>query len=138
MATQPITSDWRIDLDPEFRRRTDGGDLVLWKPGRTVYATVFKAGSAEADEAINRLLEARRGEVMDTYDRLEPGLVGHAYLLPEGNDKGRYWGLNTWVTCQGSVVCVTFYFDDAADLPWALDAWLSVRRDEGAGRPLPN
>src|SRR5690242_11537774 len=84
LARIALGNHWHIDLDAGFRRRSDGaGDLVLWKGGRTVYTTVLQAGSAEAEEAIARMLESRQEHVRQEFERNEPGLVGHAYLLPE-------------------------------------------------------
>ena len=142
MGTVNITHDWTFDLETGYDRRAEGGDVVLWKPGRTVYASVFDTDGAEADDALAKLLADRPGTPKQTFDRVEPGLAGHAYLLPEGEGPGRYWGLNTWTAAKGSVACVTFYFDDLDDLPWALAAWRSVRRvaaGPGAdGMALPN
>jgi hypothetical protein len=72
------------------------------------------------------------------FERLEPGLVGHAYLLPELRDGRRFWGLNTWLSSGHSVVCVTFYFESLDDLEWAVKAWQSVRCGEGAGDKYVN
>ena len=44
-----ITDHWSIDLDSDFFRRVDDGDLVLWKPGRTVYAAVYWTDVATAE-----------------------------------------------------------------------------------------
>jgi hypothetical protein len=125
-----VGDHWSIDLEPGFRRRRSegaGADLVLWQGGRTVYTTLRQAGSAEAEEAIARMLDDRRQHVVRQFERIEPGLVGHAYLLPEQGGGKKYWGLNTWVTAHRSVLCITFYFPDLSDLPWALGAWNSVR-----------
>ena len=128
MAVYPITSDWGIELESDdYERRTEEGDLLLWKPGRAVYAAVYHTSDAQAEEAIARMLDGRPGVPKQTFDRAEPGLAGHAYLLPEEHGSHCYWGLNTWTAAKSSVACVTFYFDDADDLPWALAAWNSVR-----------
>ena len=127
MPRRPITGDWTIELDDAYRRRVDGGDVMFWLPPRTVYATVYATDDVGAEEAIARMLAGRPGTPVQTFDRLEPGLAGHAYLLPEGEGRGRYWGLNTWTAARGSVACVTFYFERLDDLDWALDAWRTVR-----------
>lgn len=127
MPLRPIAGDWTIDLGDAFQRRVDGGDVMFWLPPRTVYASVFGTNDVEAEEAIARMLEARPGTPVQTFDRVEPGLAGHAYLLPEGEGRDRYWGLNTWTAARRSVACVTFYFEDLDDLDWALDAWRTVR-----------
>ena len=127
MPRRAITNDWTIDLEEAFQRRADGGDVMFWLPPRTVYATVFATDDVEAEQAIERMLEGRPGTPVQTFDRLEPGLAGHAHLLPEGEGKAKYWGLNTWTARRGSVACVTFYFENLDDLQWALDAWQTVR-----------
>ena len=131
LGCQIFGTDWSILLDSDFQRRVENGDVVLFKPGRTVYATVFNTNNAEADEAIEKMIEGRPGIPVQVFDREEPGIFGHAYLLPEG-DKGRtYWGLNTWTAAKGSVACVTIYFENLDDLNWAISAWKSVRPREG-------
>jgi hypothetical protein len=131
MSRRPLNHDWTIELDAALQRRADGGDVIFWMPPRTVYATIFETDDVEAEEAIARMLDGRRGTPVQTFDRVEPGIAGHAYLLPEGQGNGRYWGLNTWTARRGSVACVTFYFDDIKDLDWALRAWQSVRCEPG-------
>jgi hypothetical protein len=127
MPRRTLSHGWTIDLADGFERRADGGEIMFWRPPRTVYATVFATDDVEAEEAIAKMLEGRPGEPVRTFDRLEPGLAGHAYLLPEGERPSEYWGLNTWTATRGSVACVTFYFEDLDDLDWALRAWETVR-----------
>ena len=131
-----ITREWSIELDSDFFRRVDDGDLVMWKPGRTVYAAVYWTDVAAAEDAIARMLEGRPGVPRRTFDRSEPGLCGHAYLLPEGDGGERYWGLNTWTACRKAVACVTFYFRELHDLDWALRAWQSLRCGAAVARNL--
>ena len=133
MPRRPLTHEWTIELDEMFQRRAAGGEVMFWLPPRTVYATVFPTTDADAEQAIATMIEGRPGSPVQTFDRAEPGLAGHAYLLPEGEGRGRYWGLNTWTAARGSVACVTFYFEDMRDLDWAIRAWQSVRR----GTPEP-
>jgi hypothetical protein len=126
-----IGTDWSILVDPEFQHRIDDGNVVLWKPGQTVHASVFNTNNAEAEDAIERMIEGRPGIPVQMFDREEPGLAGHAYLLPEGDGEHTYWGLNTWTAAKGSVACVTIYFDNIEDLNWAITVWKSVRPREG-------
>jgi hypothetical protein len=138
MARIKITKQWTLDLDEGFERRIEGGDLVLWSPGRTVYAAVYDTGNAEADEAIAAMLQDRPAKPVKTYDRVEAGLSGHAYLLPEGEGESQYWGLNTWTAAKGTVACVTFYFDSEHDLKWAVETWKSIRLQVESARSYVN
>ena len=131
IARQLICAGWSILVDSAFQRRVDGGDVVLWRPGRTIHASVFNTNNTAAEEAIEKMIEGRPGIPVQIFDRQEPGLTGHAYLLPEGDQEHRYWGLNTWTAARGSVACVTIYFDDLDDLNWAITLWKSVRPGEG-------
>ena len=127
MANVSITHDWTIELDDGFERRVEEGDLVLWDGRRTVYASVFETSNADVEEAIATMIERRKETPVRTFDRVGAGLAGHAYLLPEGEGDGEYWGLNTWTAGRTSVACVTFYFADVGDLAWAVRAWESVQ-----------
>lgn len=131
LTRQIIGTDWSILVESEFTRRVENGDLVLWHGGRTIHASVFNTNNAEAEEAIERMLEGRPGIPVQMFDREEPGLAGHAYLLPEGSNERRYWGLNTWTAAKGAVACVTIYFQEFDDLDWAIRVWKSVRPREG-------
>ena len=126
-----IGTGWSLLVGPEFQRGVEGGDVVLWKPGQTIHASVFNTNNAEAEEAIEKMIEGRPGIPVQTFDREEPGLAGHAYLLPETCHDRNYWGLNTWTAAKGEVACVTIYFDRFEDLNWAITVWKSVRPREG-------
>ncbi len=138
MPLVTITGDWAIDLEEGFDRQVREGDVVLHRGGRTVYAGVYGTGDVDADGAIARMIERRPGVPVRTFDRVEAGLVGHAYLLPESNDGGDYWGLNTWTASHGTVACVTFYFEEVDDAAWAVAAWRSIRCREGGEKAYAN
>jgi hypothetical protein len=131
LKRQIIGTDWSILVESDFERHVGGGDVMLYKPGRTIHASVFNTNNADAEDAIEKMIEGRPGIPVQAFDREEPGLAGHAYLLPETNKGHRYWGLNTWTAAKGAVACVTIYFEDFDDLNWALSVWKSVRPREG-------
>jgi hypothetical protein len=122
-----IGNDWSIVTDDAFTRAIHGGDIILCAPRRTIYCSVFHTNNAEAEEAIQKMIEGRPGIPVQSFDRQEAGLAGHAYLLPEEGKGTRYWGLNTWTAARGSVCCVTIYFHDFEDFNWAISVWKSVR-----------
>lgn len=126
-----IGTDWSILVDCDFVRQVTSGDVMLHKPGRTIHASVFNTNNTEAEDAIEKMIEGRPGIPVQSFDREEPGIAGHAYLLPETDDEANYWGLNTWTAAKGAVACVTIYFDDLDDLNWAISVWKSVRPREG-------
>ncbi len=130
MITHSIGTGWSLLLAKEFQRRVNDGDVVLIMPARTIYASVFNTSGAEAEEAIQKMIEGRPGIPVQLFDRDEPALAGHAYLLPETDEKRCFWGLNTWTAVRGSVACVTIYFEDLSDLDWAISVWKSVRPRE--------
>ena len=131
LIRQIIGTDWSILVDSDTSRRASDGDVVLWKAKRTIHCSVFNTNNTDAEVAIEKMLEGRPGIPVQMFDREEPGLAGHAYLLPEGDGEHKYWGLNTWTAAKGSVACVTIYFDSIDDLNWAIGVWKSVRPREG-------
>jgi hypothetical protein len=122
-----IGNDWSIMVDDAFTRKAIDGDVVLHMPGRTIYCSVFRTNNTDADEAIQKMIEGRPGIPVQIFDRDEPGLCGHAYLLPEESKGERYWGLNSWTAARGSVCCVTIYFHNFDDFNWAIGIWKSAR-----------
>jgi hypothetical protein len=122
-----IGNDWSIVTDEAFTRTAEDGDIILTMPTRTIYCSVFHTNNAEAEEAIHKMIEGRPGIPVQIFDRQEPGIAGHAYLLPEQGNGAKYWGLNTWTAARGSVCCVTIYFHDFDDFNWAIGIWKSVR-----------
>ena len=122
-----IGHDWSLLVDHSLGRKAVNGDVVFHSTGRTIYASVYNTNNATAEEAIEKMIEGRPGIPVQMFDREEPGLCGHAYLLPEGEKDNRYWGLNTWTAARGSVACVTLYFYAFNDLDWAISVWKSVR-----------
>lgn len=131
MVKQLVGSDWSILLDDQFVRTVVDGDVVFRMPRRTIYCSIFRTNNAAADEAIQKMIEGRPGIPVQIFDRFEPGLCGHAYLLPEGSKDDKYWGLNSWTAARGSVCCVTIYFHDFEDFNWAIAIWKSVRPGRG-------
>lgn len=131
MTKHLIGTNWSLLTERGFRRQICEGDVMLWIPGRTIYAGVYNTNNSEAEEAIQKMIEGRPGVPVQMFDREEPALAGHAYLLPEGNKNHRFWGLNTWTAARGSVACVTIYFYVLNDLDWAIRVWKSVRPREG-------
>lgn len=127
LVKHAIGNDWSLVVSSDFVREVSEGDLVLRVPGRTIYCSIFQTNNAEAEEAIQKMIEGRPGIPVQIFDREEPGLCGHAYLLPEGEKQARYWGLNTWTAARGSVCCVTIYFQALEDFNWAIAVWKSVR-----------
>ena len=98
-----IGNDWSIMADAAFTRNASDGDVMLHMPGRTIHCSVFNTNHADAEEAIRKMIEGRPGIPVQIFDRDEPGLSGHAYLLPEKIKGKKYWGLNTWTAARGSV-----------------------------------
>jgi hypothetical protein len=124
---QLIGTGWSVLIDPGFQREADGGEVVFWSGGRSIYASVFKTTESDAERAIELMIEGRPGIPVQIFDRDERGLRGHAYLLPEIHQGHKYWGLNTWTAALREVACVTIYFDDFNYLNWAIRLWKSIR-----------
>ncbi len=123
-----ISEDWTFAVDADFQCRFENGSLVYWRPGHTVYIDVFDTELGEEVTAIEAMLADRVREPQETFDIDEDDLVSHAYLLPE-DDAGRtYWGLNTLTASRGSLLAVSFYFDDEKDKEWALNMWKTIQR----------
>jgi hypothetical protein len=125
-----LTTDWSIDIDPEFTSQVVDGDLQLVAAGRTIWIAVW---SPPVGQPITDTLSDIKEDVHpDPEQRFEePGTdadeLRYASWYPETVGDESQFGLYGYTIRPGSYVQAAFLIDDPLDLPWALDAWRSLR-----------
>jgi hypothetical protein len=127
-----LTKQWSICLDSSFRARKDGKNLVFVAPGRTVLISVWNAPKKQSPES--RLMEIKKvahPAPVERYEPSHPSLLRFAYLLLESDDeRGARWALYAFTLAATEEIHIAAYFDDKADLDWALSSWESVEYND--------
>jgi hypothetical protein len=123
-----LTKEWSISLDSSFKARMDEATLVFVSPGRTVMISVW--GNPKGQSSEERLIALKKTANPSPVERFEPAhpsLCRFAYLLMESDDeRGARWALYAFTLAAAGEIHIAIYFDDKADLDWALSTWESV------------
>ncbi len=116
-----LTVEWRTQLPEAFNRRVEDGDLVLWRPGLTLFLVVWNNDESETQ---SERLEWLRGdlaqEATDVRVESAQGITRLTYRLAEPSDDDRRPALYAFVIGEGGHVQLAAYFDDEADLAVSL------------------
>ena len=137
-----MTDNWAITLDQKHNRRFEDGSLVIWRPGFTIWTTVWNLKDGEKPEARLKTLKADISK--DATDVVESGVgmpLRLSYRLKEDSDDDRqpaFYGIS--VSSSGHVQ-IAIYFDDPKDLKNAQKIFASLTPTKpkseqgGAGQP---
>lgn len=122
---------WVVGLDDTYQSRVDDGDLVLWKPGRTVFSAPFvkSAATGSSRAHLERILVGAPAARRTVLEREDGDLLRHAYLVRERQEDGhRCWCLSSWTFAgDAAAIGLSLYFDLKRDLAWAVAVAESVR-----------
>lgn len=127
-----LTEKWSITLPGPFNRRIEDGDLVLWRPGLTMWIAVW--GNDERETTSARLEWLRGDASEEAYDFLEEedgGLLRFSYRLAEESEDDRADALYCFAIADESHVQMAVYFDREQDLETAQALWRSLRSPYG-------
>ena len=84
-----MTKEWSVTLPEKFNRRIEDGDLVIWRPGVTLWIAVW--GNDKNENADIRL-KATRDDISPKAFDIQTSKTGHilrlTYRLKEGKDQG--------------------------------------------------
>jgi len=122
-----ITREWSFDLDESFRHRIEDGNLIFWKPGRTIYLIVWSRPEGEDKEQTMTWLKSESHP--DPLLRKEPAstaILRYGYLLKERDGEHEYFGFYGFAVANTSYVQMSCYFDKETDVEWAEQTWLSL------------
>jgi hypothetical protein len=123
-----LTATWSVDLPGEFNRRVEeDGDLVLWRPGMTVFVAIWNNDRAESVSA--RIDWLREDTDPSAFDIVADDLGTtrrFAYRQSEDSDDDRVPALYAFTVAEDSHVQLAVYFDSERDVETALRLWRSV------------
>ena len=122
-----LNATWSVDLADKFNRRIEEDDLVLWRPGMTVFVAIWNNDQAETVSA--RLAWLRGDMNPAAFDIVEDSFEssrGFAYRLDEDGDDTRVPALYAFTVAQDSHVQLAVYFDSENDVAAALKLWKSI------------
>jgi len=123
-----LSHDWRLTLPSEFNRRIEARDLIIWKPGFTLWLALW--GCAPDDAPPDRLEDIRSDTSLDAFDvrvRADRMPIRYSYRLLESRGQNAVHALYAFVLKDSGQLQMAFYMDREADLPSARTIVESVR-----------
>lgn len=122
-----MTDMWSVVLPGEFNRRIEDGDLVIWRPGITIWTAIW--GNDNNLPADKRLIELKQDISDDAFD-IEEDVTGSIlrfrYRLVEDSDDDRIPAYYCFAVGNSGYVQMAIYFDDENDLSVAESIWKSL------------
>ena len=129
-----MTKNWSIVLPGKFNRRIEEDDLVLWRPGITLWIAIWGNDHDESRES--RLASLRKSFSADAFDVEEvPGedVLRISYRLNENSKDNRTAAFYGFVVGFDGHVQIAIYFDQESDLDLAKKIFLSLREKKKRG-----
>jgi hypothetical protein len=123
-----MTDQWSIFLPQPFRRGTEGGTLVLSRPG--IKAWIFVCRNDEGKSPEDRLsfaMWALSRNALNKTREQTGGLLRYAFRLPEAPDDPRAAAFCCFAFGAAGHVQMYVYFDSEDDLPLAEGLWRSLQ-----------
>lgn len=115
---------WHITLPEKYNRRVEEGDLVLWRPGVTMY---FAAWNNENDDTVALRLGFLKDEVsseaFDTVESVRDGVTYHSYRIVEEEVES----LHAFILSDRGHLQVAVYVDDIATIEAVRGVLSSIR-----------
>lgn len=122
-----MTREWSIALPGQFNRRIEDEDLVIWRPGFTMWIAVW--GNNHKQTKAARLDEVKRVVSPDAFDLEEAedsGVLRFAYRLQEEAADERVAAFYGCVIGETGQVDMAIYFDQEADAATARKIMKSI------------
>lgn len=105
-----------LHLPEQFTRRIEDGDLVLWRPGLTVWLAAW--GNDNSESQSPRLERAKRGSSPDRCEERQStsgGLSRFSYRLLDWSEDGQIESIHSLAFADDGELNLAIYFDDPAD-----------------------
>ncbi|MBS0264569.1 MAG: DUF2185 domain-containing protein, partial [Planctomycetes bacterium] len=132
----PITSGWSIQLPERFARRVEDGQLVLWRPGLTIWLTAWNNDHDESPrQRLAWLKKSASPERFADEESRAGNVTRYSYRLRDENEQGPVEALYGFVIGDDGHLQLAIYFDDPADGTTArqLVESVVVQKPKGAG-----
>ncbi|MBV7298406.1 hypothetical protein [Enterovibrio paralichthyis] len=111
-----LTDEWALTLPEPFESRMEDGDLVLWRPGMTIWCFIWGIDAIESrEDALEWVREDQASEAFDTFESDENGVLRYRYRLFEETNDFKVASMYGFAFSHTSYIQLGIYLDDEAD-----------------------
>ena len=123
-----LSSRWAITLPKEMNRRLEDQDLVLWRPGITVWMSLWNNNRGETvRERLDWLQSDASPDAFDVSVEANSTPARYSYRLNEQREAGVVFALYGFAIKDDGHLQIAIYVDQEADLTDARALLDSVR-----------
>jgi len=111
-----LTATWSIHLPEQFAGRIEAGQLVLWRPGLTIWLAAWGSDNNETQAArLSWIKDEASSARFDARESVGDGVTRFSYRLRDENEDGPVESLSAYVIADDGHLQLSVYFDDVAD-----------------------
>ncbi len=122
-----MTPEWSVMLPGKFNRRIEDGDLVIWRPGFTIWTAVWNNVDGKSREDCLAWIKRDISEdARDLIEERDGDVLRLRYRLAEESGDDRVLAYYCFAISDHSHVQMAIYFDNEADLGCAEHIWKSL------------
>ena len=123
-----LSDDWALTLPTEMNRRIEDQDLVLWRPGFTVWMSLWNNDHGESvQERLQWLQSDTSPDAFDVSARADDTPARYSYRLNEDREEGMVYALYGFALKDDGHLQIAIYLDREADLAGAKSLFDSIR-----------
>lgn len=112
-----LSDDWVLTLPAEMNRRMEDKHLVLWRPGFSVWMSLWNNCYGESiQDRLQWLQLDTNPAAFDTSLRADDTPARYSYRLNEEREEGVVYGLYGFALKTDGYVQIAIYVDHEADL----------------------
>lgn len=125
--TYQMTKEWAVLLPTPFNRRIEGGDLIIWKPGFTIYIAVWNNDrNLSVDKLFDQVKSGISPDATDVLSESQGDILYFSYRLNEESGDNRAAAFYCYAVSSNGYVQAAMYFDSENDTPFAKKIWRSL------------
>jgi hypothetical protein len=112
-----MTKEWSVALPEKFNRRIEDGSLVIWRPGFTMWISVWGNDKNETKkERLGQLRTRISGHAFDLNEAQHANVLLFSYRLKEDENDKRVPALYGFAFGESGHVQIGIYFNQESDL----------------------
>jgi hypothetical protein len=112
----PLTTTWSIHLPERFARRIEDGQLVLWRPGFTIWLTAWNNDHGESrGKRLAGTKNSGSPQRFEEHESVANNLTRYSYRLRDENENGPVESLYGFVFSDDGHLQMAIYFDNPKD-----------------------
>ena len=139
MVKHKLTESWTIDINNLFERIVEQNGSLLYTTGdKSVRLNIWREeGQSQAQlkqfyEQVGLSRDQSIAKTVKTFDLSDDSVARVGYQIKEDDGGKSYDVIYTFNLIENEVLQAVFYFDEPADIDWAIETWKNLKLKDQA------